>query len=1693
MKHTNTYPSRRDGEPRNKARRIFASTLSGILLLQSLLPVVPAFANNSLKVQAGSSYSLSYVLDSSGSEAPDGAFIWDISKGGTVSDKGAANEADADKPSRWKVRYDATKKKIYVTTPNSGSTLVAGDYKVRVVDAGTNYSATFTVTAPSGTIGLFNNGAMNFPEIPGISVRRSDGTFAAPPAWVEPMMPSDRVFTGTSGPSSADVTNLATGIQTHTPPADIIGRNVEGPDAPYKRLYKTSQAYAGASAPGLPAGWSDNWSFSLAPQTAGSWSAMVLTHPDGGQEAFYPILTNGTPTGDLSGSPASPYIVSGVAGGATGTWASITLSFDDLTKWTFTPSASDANRYVLSKIANIAGKYITIERDSSLKITAVKDTTGLALLSFAYDGSNNLSTVTDNQGRLVKYAYGTGAGVNELVSTSQITTAAGVATAPNSWEYGYTAVQGKPFLTSVGAPNAATGTGMISHPIAYDANGRAIESTDADGNKRSYTYNANYTTQVTLKGADNVPAMQWTEQFDPIGRSTGFTDGKGKSGFIYYGDARHPDQGTFFGNRRYNPASPNNNAVGASYDFFGNLLSAVDSRGIRTTITYDYSISKRGLPLTVQTTNTQNGISRAPTSYEYYPTGQLKAVYGPKSGQVAPETIKLKEYTYTPLGQYATTSELNSAGTYSTYTYNYTTDGAYTQAEKLGQYLTITDPLGKIARFRYDTDGRTTEVTDQVAAKTTYAYTPAGKIKTVTFPKVLATNPQSARTEFTYSSDKGDLVKIEDFNELGASVRVRSSQRNNEAVVKGATTGTGVNKSPKMIYDSAGRPVKRIDSNGNETLTVYDAAGNVTQSILPEGNIRKISYDDAGGVIATTNARNQTTTYTRDPIDGRVTGISSAEDSSINFTSTFDSFSRLTRIDDATGTRQYTYDEADNITQVTTQYTGMALPFSVGYAYNTDGSMKSMTTPVGIFNYTYDVMGQVAQIQSPWNPGSSYKYTWGDSGLLRVQETSKYQTKINYNARGWASGLYHNMRGPSGFAPPAAIYSYAGMTYDAFGNVTRYNVVIPPTGAVKDSSGQVTLTYDADQRLMGMKQTFTNNTANPGYTYDVTRDKNGEITSARNVQLIRDKNHQVVAAGHGQDADGNLTTHPKGTTTYDAKKRPTNVLGKVNQAWRSDGKRAVKTEVSTGKKSFFVYDELGSGLPIIELKADGNVYAGYSWGPIGIVQRYLEDPLKNDYTTILSDLMGNPVLRHKQTDPSPSSVSIYDAFGQPYSDLLASTGQAYPPIDPIGGGFQNGAWTDEQLKTAAPGFAMVGNKYWDAFEGKYMTIEDRFGPTTNGNEDDGRETVLAFQLLSAIPVFGAPFSLAMGVSDLQDGDYLGAALNIAGAACSAVEGAGMANKLRGGASFGKAGTLVAESANLAKTEAKVGQELSEAAQARSSCLPGSGSCFIEGTPILMADGTSKPIEQIKRGDVVLSRNSSTGETKGKFVLDSWSKQAQRTLLLSFSDGSKIETTEDHPFYAEGQGWIVAGDLAIGNSIATRAGPRLGDSGSTTVVGTEVRDREKTVYNFEVDDWHSYFIGNSKQNAVWVHNSNGCPYPVYFEMQLNPAAFGRRRGVHFNRANEALETSFRADRTLLEKVANHAGVTTDEMLALVSRAGGRQDPIGFTWHHATRAQAGGRSGVMQLVRHDPHEAFHGFYHPGNFGGYAEWAIPAGAPR
>ena len=146
-----------------------------------------------------------------------------------------------------------------------------------------------------------------------------------------------------------------------------------------------------------------------------------------------------------------------------------------------------------------------------------------------------------------------------------------------------------------------------------------------------------------------------------------------------------------------------------------------------------------------------------------------------------------------------------------------------------------------------------------------------------------------------------------------------------------------------------------------------------------------------------------------------------------------------------------------------------------------------------------------------------------------------------------------------------------------------------------------------------------------------------------------------------------------------------------------------------------------------------------------------------------------------------------------------------------------------------------------------------------------------------------------------------------------------------------------------------------------------GGCFVSGTPVLMADGSSKPIEVIQVDERVLSYDGT--KQVPATVIACISYPAKQTYELTFSDGKTLTTTDSHPL-AGVDGWksISPASTAQENPGLPVTALQIGDD-IYTADGTlcrlliiEKRGIER-VYNITVDTVHTYYAG-----GVLVHNA-----------------------------------------------------------------------------------------------------------------------------
>ena len=102
-----------------------------------------------------------------------------------------------------------------------------------------------------------------------------------------------------------------------------------------------------------------------------------------------------------------------------------------------------------------------------------------------------------------------------------------------------------------------------------------------------------------------------------------------------------------------------------------------------------------------------------------------------------------------------------------------------------------------------------------------------------------------------------------------------------------------------------------------------------------------------------------------------------------------------------------------------------------------------------------------------------------------------------------------------------------------------------------------------------------------------------------------------------------------------------------------------------------------------------------------------------------------------------------------------------------------------------------------------------------------------------------------------------------------------------------------------------------------------------------------------------------GGIEARQVLDTFVRETDALVDL-YVDGEVISTTGEHPFWVPDKGWVEAKDLVVGSLLQT------GDGRVIDVDQVEKREGKFEVYNFNVEDFHTYFVSDL---GILVHNAD----------------------------------------------------------------------------------------------------------------------------
>jgi RHS repeat-associated protein len=158
-----------------------------------------------------------------------------------------------------------------------------------------------------------------------------------------------------------------------------------------------------------------------------------------------------------------------------------------------------------------------------------------------------------------------------------------------------------------------------------------------------------------------------------------------------------------------------------------------------------------------------------------------------------------------------------------------------------------------------------------------------------------------------------------------------------------------------------------------------------------------------------------------------------------------------------------------------------------------------------------------------------------------------------------------------------------------------------------------------------------------------------------------------------------------------------------------------------------------------------------------------------------------------------------------------------------------------------------------------------------------------------------------------------------------------------------------------------------AAGSESKAAGGCRNSFDPRTEVLMADGTTKPIVDVRIGDKVMAKDPKTGKRGPRTVTAELLHRDNDLVDLEVSgpDGKAvtIHTTSHHPFWdATTHSWVEAGRLTPGHTL------KSADNSQVTLTRVVSRPGEADMYNLTVADLHTYYV-LAGATPVLVHNCN----------------------------------------------------------------------------------------------------------------------------
>ncbi|MFF7332957.1 polymorphic toxin-type HINT domain-containing protein [Streptomyces sp. NPDC008150] len=974
------------------------------------------------------------------------------------------------------------------------------------------------------------------------------------------------------------------------------------------------------------------------------------------------------------------------------------------------------------------------------------------------------------------------------------------------------------------------------------------------------------------------------------------------------------------------------------------------------------------------------GVEKNRTTYTY---GGDRVTVDPPTGETPTTTITDARDRTTELRQYKSDTP-SPSGTSADYV---ATDYTY---EPDGQLATVKDAAGNTWTYDYDQRGRKKTSTDPDTGSTSYKYDDLDQLTSTT-------DSRGKTTTSVYDA----LGRVTAAWDGAADTGTKLSVTKYDTVAKGELYGTYTYKGGAVVASTLNTV---LDDDYQPTTTKYTIAASVQSSLAgtytfntqynDDGTVQGVNYPAAGGLPA------ESVTYQYDGLQ-RLTGVNSslgglkyvsdvdysptnqveqvalstgtAADKDAWLTYDYEQgTNRLTRsrvdVEGAASVAydaRYTYDDAGNIRSIADNPTG-GTPDTQCFAYDglrrttdawtasgtsngasgtgaTDAacsSAASASTVGGVspywYSYTYDVTGNRKTETDHGIAGaasSSTSYVYGENGAGPHQLTSTVtDTTATSSTPAVKSANSYTYDATGNTDTRVLDGDTQNLDWDDQGDLTKVtNADGTTTSYTYDASGSRLLSQSPDETTLYLPDMELHLAAGSSTVTGTRYYSVGDQTVA-----VRD-NDGVTFLANDQNGTAQLTVTP---STGATQRRRLDLFGEARDA----------ASTTTGNW----VDDKGYAGGTVQASTGLTTLGAREYDPT--TGRFISPDPVIDYT--------DPQQINGYAYANNSPVTFNDASGLRLADCVGGWQECGP--QPPAKGFHKGAVSStaydnnsgtESKATKAAADAAIARSKADAAK---------------------RRAIAAAKEIAKIAMD------QLGITDALDCFTTGSLGSCGATAITVISSflGGVAGKVA--AKYGLPWKW-AKGTALAKRLWKVGdrligavkdwfkgrKELKATEEALGEVCSIKNS-FTPDTRVLMADGSTKRIADVKIGDKVRATDPETGETKTETVTAEIKGQGLKHLVRVTidTDGAKgtktasITATDGHPFWVADLGeWLDATDLKPGEWLRTSAG--------TFVQVTAVQRwtaGDATVHNLTVSELHTYYV-LAGATPVLVHNCN----------------------------------------------------------------------------------------------------------------------------